>query len=336
MDNKGIRQDLERWSQSSPVTEDLTFLLTEMPGQEKLPVDRFSVMTASTPTIKPYIFTKDVRFDLWAWMQSEDPLYIFGPTGCGKSAMVEQLAARLRVPLFNLIGSFDTDVSDFYGSRTACNGTVFYEYGPLSLAYKYGGFFLLDELDGLNPALALGLNTVLDGRPLVIPETGEIIHRHPRFRFIATANTNGGSDDTGVYQGTNRLNLAFMDRFLKMEVAYLPEQIEVVLLMQHASDIRGIHGVMLKFANLVRKNFLNPDSTSQIDVTFSTRTLLRWANLIQVYKVRRKEIPNILEHTMMRAVGYMASEPCRIALKEILQRVAGGSADGGADDQTDE
>jgi cobaltochelatase CobS len=246
--------------------------------------------------------------------------------------MIEQLGARLNIPVFNLIGSFDADVADLYGARTACNGTVTYEYGPLTLAYKHGGIFLLDEIDGLNPALALGLNTVLDGRPLILPESGEIIHRHPRFRFVATANTNGGSDETGVYQGTNRLNLAFMDRFLKMEAKYPSKEVEKVLLMQFAPDIPLFHEKMIKFANLVRDGFLNPDAGTQLDVTVSSRTLLRWAELIKLYSPRRKEM-NVLETTMMMAVGYLASAPCRASLKELLQRVGGKES---SDDDTEQ
>jgi cobaltochelatase CobS len=324
---KEMREALEQWSATPAATGELLELATGMAAKsDPLPVDYYSVPTACTPIGKPFIFTKDVLFNLWAWLQTDDPLYIFGPTGCGKSAMIEQLAARLNIPLFNLIGSFSTEVCDFYGSRTACNGTVSYDYGPLSLAYKYGGWFLLDEIDGLNPALALGLNTVLDGRPLVLPESGEIIHRHPRFRFVATANTNGGSDDTGVYQGTNRLNLAFMDRFLKLEASYPSKEVEKVLLMQFAPDIPLFHDKMIEFANLVRQAFLNPDGRTQLDVTMSSRTLLRWAELIRIYSPMRMKL-KVLPTTMMMAFGYMASEPCRVTLKELLQRVCGAGID---------
>jgi cobaltochelatase CobS len=322
-----MREELEQWSKSSAVVGELYQLATGFSAKQSLPVDKYTVCTACTPVAKPFIFTADVLFNCWAWLQTDDPLYIFGPTGCGKSAMVEQLAARLNIPVFNLVGSFDTDVADLYGARTACNGTVTYEYGPLSLAYRYGGWFLLDELDGLNPALALGLNTVLDGRPLILPETGEIIRKHPRFRFIATANTNGGSDETGVYQGTNRLNLAFMDRFLKMEAKYPSAEVEKVLLLQFAPDIPLFHDKMIRFANLVRDGFLNPDASTQLDVTVSSRTLLRWAELIKLYSCRRKDV-RVLEATMLMAVGYLASAPCRASLKELLQRVCGDAGEG--------
>lgn len=53
---------------------------------------------------------------------------------------------------------------------------------------------------------------------------------HPMFRFVATANTNGAGDDTGLYQGTQRQNLAFTDRFILCEMGYPDPSVEKKLL----------------------------------------------------------------------------------------------------------
>lgn len=64
---------------------------------------------------------------------------------------------------------------------------------------RYGAILLLSEIDLTSPEIAAGLNSVLDGSPLYMAENGgEIIPPHPMFRFVATANTNGGGDDTGL------------------------------------------------------------------------------------------------------------------------------------------
>ena len=70
---------------------------------------------------------------------------------------------------------------------------------------------------------------------------------------------------------------------------------------------------------------MNPESTIQLDVTFSTRTLLAWAELIQIYQPMKTKV-NVLEYTLMRVLGNMASETSRIALKEILQRISSAHA----------
>ena len=96
-----------------------------------------------------------------------------------------------------------------------------FEYGPLALAMRYGGIFLANEIDITPPEVAAGLHGILDGSPLCIAENGgELITPHPMFRFAAPANTNGGGDESGLYQGAQRQNMAFSGRFILCEMGY--------------------------------------------------------------------------------------------------------------------
>ncbi len=152
---------------------------------------------------------------VWFLMEKPEPLYLYGPTGCGKSSLVRQLAARLNYPVFEITGHERLEIADLIGHLTVQDGNMKFEYGPLSMAMKIGGIFQFNELDLCSPATLAGLNTILDGSPLCIPENGgELIYPADTFRFVATANTNGSTDDTGLYQGTLRQNLAFLDRFM--------------------------------------------------------------------------------------------------------------------------
>lgn len=38
------------------------------------------------------------------FLDNSDPLYVFGPTGCGKTSCIKQLAARLNYPVFKVTG----------------------------------------------------------------------------------------------------------------------------------------------------------------------------------------------------------------------------------------
>ncbi|WP_174411270.1 AAA family ATPase, partial [Desulfovibrio psychrotolerans] len=222
---------------------------------------------------------------LTAPAERADPLYIFGPTGSGKTSLVRQLAARLNYPVFDVTGHGRLEFPDLAGHLAVHNGSMTFQYGPLALAMRYGGIFLLNEMDLLDPATATGLNGVLDGGPLCIPENGgEIIHPHPMFRLVATANTNGASDDSGLYQGTLRQNIALMDRFWLCEVGYPASITEEGLLERVAPAIPSdIRKTMVSFANEVRRLFVGESDTQKhgetIEVTFSTRTLIRWATL---------------------------------------------------------
>jgi cobaltochelatase CobS len=199
------------------------------------------------------------------------------------------------------------------------------EYGPLSFAMKYGGLFLLNEIDLLEPSTAAGLNGILDGHPLCIPENGgELITPHPMFRFCATANTNGGSDETGLYQGTLRQHLAFMERFFLCEVSYpVPEAEEQLLEKTFPSLPNTLHRKMVEYANEVRRLFMGENSlnSNSLEVTFSTRTLLRWADLTIRYQPLAKQNLQSVTYALDRALGFRACRESRAMLHELAQRI---------------
>jgi cobaltochelatase CobS len=191
---------------------------------------------------------------------------------------------------------------------------------------KFGGLFLLNEIDLLDPATAAGLNGTLDGDPLCIPENGgEVIKPHPLFRFAATANTNGGTDETGLYQGTLRQNLAFMDRFWLCEIGYPSPKAERELLHRKAPGLpKDVRTKMVEFANEVRKLFMGEADGSfrdTIEVTFSTRTLIRWADLTVRFQPLARQGIQPVTYALDRALGYRATPETRTVLHELAQRI---------------
>jgi cobaltochelatase CobS len=275
-----------------------------------------------------YIFHEASR-DVVVWLTAQsDPLYLFGPTGSGKSSLIKQLAAKLNYPVFELTGHSRLEYPDMIGHLSVDNGNMKFQYGPLALAMKYGGLFLLNELDLLDPATAAGLNTILDGAPLCIPENnGELINPHPAFRFASTANTNGASDETGLYQGTLRQNLAFMDRFWLCEIPYPDPKSETELLERSYPDLpKKLRENMVKFAGEVRQLFMGAENFSsnlsnRIEVTFSTRTLLRWADLTLRFQPLASQGIKPVNYALDRALGYRATKESRTVLHELVQRI---------------
>jgi cobaltochelatase CobS len=281
-----------------------------------------------TPVIDPdYLFHDAVR-ELVVWFLSPtDPLYVFGPTGSGKSSLVRQVAAKLNYPVFDITAHGRLEFSDLAGHLTVDNGSMRFEYGPLALAMKFGGLFLLNEIDLLDPSTAAGLNGVLDGGPLIIPENGgEVIQPHSMFCFVATANTNGGSDETGLYQGTLRQNLAFMDRFWLCEVGYPEAEAEFKLLERLTPALPGdLLRTMVEFANQVRRLFAGKGDQQQpgesIDITFSTRTLIRWSRLTLGFQPLARQGVQPVFHALDRALGFRATPSTRALLHELGQRM---------------
>ena len=281
----------------------------------------YAVPSAYTPAIDhEYIFHESSR-DVVVWfLNPQEPLYVFGPTGCGKTSCIKQLAARLNYPIFEVTGHGRLEFADLVGHLTVKNNNMTFEYGPLALAMRYGAIILLNEIDLTSPEIAAGLNSVLDGSPLCIAENGgELIAPHSMFRLVATANTNGGGDDTGLYQGTQRQNLAWLDRFTICEVGYPSTDVEKSLLARRFPSLpQSLCATMVDYANEVRKLFMGEASTSNltnaIEVTFSTRSLLRWGDLTVRFQPLAHQGVQPVTYALDRALGFRASRETRAML----------------------
>ena len=289
-------------------------------------ISGYDTASEYTPAIDPdYLFHESSRdIIVWFLMNNPEPLYICGPTSAGKSSLVRQIAARLNYPVFEATGHDRLEFPDLVGHLSVHNGNMVFEDGSLTMAMKRGGIFLFNEADLCSPATLAGLNTVLDGSPLCIVENGgELIAPHPMFRFVVTANSNGSSDETGLYQGVMRQNLAFMDRFIVVEIGYPKPEVEQNLLNRLFPELPPeITEKMVDFANDVRKNFMgNSTAHDALEVTLSTRTLMRWAKLTIAFQPLSKQGISPIMYALDRALGFRASATSRAALHEMAQRI---------------
>ena len=278
-----------------------------------------------TPAINTNYLFHDSSRDIIVWflMDNPDPLYLCGPTSAGKSSLIRQIAARLNYPVFEATGHDRLEFPELVGHLSVKDGNMVFEDGPLTMAMKQGGIFLFNEADLCSPSTLAGLNTILDGSPLCIAENGgELVIPSPMVRFVVTANSNGGSDESGLYQGVMRQNLAFMDRFIVIEIGYPKSDVERDLLANLFPSIPSeIREKMVDFANDVRNNFMgNSTAHDALEVTLSTRTLIRWASLTIAFQALSKQGISPISYAFDRALGFRASTTSRAALHEMLLR----------------
>lgn len=137
-----------------------------------------------------------------------------GQTGCGKTHAAKNIATALGIP-FWLHACSETDTKyDFFGFRNPQGDLV---ETPFYKAWKDGGLFCLDEADMGTPNGNACLNAGLSSDKLTFG--GEMIPRHKDMIIIGTANTWGNGGDA-MYVGTNTMNVAFLNRFIKRHWNY--------------------------------------------------------------------------------------------------------------------
>lgn len=255
-----------------------------------------------------------------------DPVFVFGPTGSGKTAGIKFVAGKLNMPVYEVTGHSRLEFPELVGGYHVQDGNMVWHDGPLTAAMRNGGVLLVNEMDLLDPSTAAGLNSVLDGSPLFIPETNEYVQRHRLFRFVATANSNGSGDATGMYQGVLRQNMALMSRFTVIEAAYLRPELEKMIIQRKVSGLpEDIVERMLDFAQVVRESFIgNPKRKSDaatMSVTMSPRDLIRWGRLMVQYQNLSASGVDVVWYALQHAFALRADTPTQQALAELKQRI---------------
>lgn len=283
------------------------------------------------PAIDPgYEFQKDLVRDVMAWLKNEtkDGLYISGPTGCGKTTGIVQIFARLKRPVIQYTCNRRTEVQDLIGHHTLSKDGMVFQYGPASIAKKLGIPLLMNEIDLIPPEQNAGMNFLCDGSPIVIAENGgEVIHGAPGYQLIATANTAGIGDETGLFQGTLRQNMAFLDRFWSLEMGYPERDTEIRLVEKalenypDAVERKRVAEKMVDVANDIRDVFMGKsDSNAALEWTMSTRTLLRWAHLTLLFKGAPEGSFN---YAIKRALTNKCTNETKESIHGIVQRHLG-------------
>lgn len=139
-------------------------------------------------------------------------LLFIGESGTGKSTAARVIPARCGIPYVSINCSINTEESDIFGSMVPNTKKVsdidpefIWEDGILTKAIRNGYCAILEEVNLAKPGVLGKLNSLLDDSRQVELSTGEIIKAHPNFRVIGTGNIG--------YEGTNRMNKSFINRF---------------------------------------------------------------------------------------------------------------------------
>lgn len=313
------------------------------------------------PVNMSYRFRKGLVRDLNTyWRVCNEPLFLFGPTGSGKSSFIQQAYARLEVPLFRMTLSSDTELAEVFGHYVLGeNGQTVFRYGPAALAAKFGFPLLLDEVGRATPETLIGMNGLFEaGSPFVIPGNGETVIPHADFRLILTDNTNLAGDESGNYLTAMVHDKSVLDRMgMSIEVGYpvdeerelLTEQLALLandklltywfseekmevatpLGIRKGQDITRsdfIEGI-LKVRDMIRQQSRDcgNHSASALERTMSVRTLQRWLQFCIAFVGAPKQGYSALHYAMERSLTNTCTPSTKIAIHAMVKSVFGVS-----------
>ena len=223
------------------------------------------------------------------------PVYISGMSGNGKTFMVEQACAKLNREFIRVQVNPETDEDDLLGGFRLVDGETVFAKGPVLKAMENGAVLLLDEIDRATNKI-MCLQGILEGKPVLVKKTGEVIVPAPGFNVIATANTKGKGSEDGRYTAASIIDEAFLERFtISIDQKFATPATEKRIVINHFEKF-GIDTVedkiqdftenLIAWADIIRKTFYDDG----VDEIISTRRLCHIAQTYSIFGNRMKAI----------------------------------------------
>jgi len=282
--------------------------VVSMPNVPSQPVQQTPVAEAvqkavgkvrSTSSEEVFVPEKDSTFVKWGYFSDVSkiikskmfyPMYVAGLSGNGKTMMIEQACAAAKREYVRVQITPETDEDDLIGGFRLLDGETVFAKGPVIKAMEAGAILLIDEIDrGSNKLMAL--QGVLEGKPVLIKKTGEVVHPAPGFNVIGTANTKGQGDDAGRFISASIIDEAFLERFtITLEQPYPSASVEKKIVKNHmekfgANDSEFVDK-LVAWGQAIRKTFLD----GGVDEIVSTRRLCHIIQTFSIFNDRMKAI----------------------------------------------
>jgi len=218
------------------------------------------------------------------------PTYISGLSGNGKTFMVEQACAKVGKEFIRVQINPETDEDDLLGGFRLIDGETVFSKGPVLKAMENGAILLLDEIDRATNKI-MCLQGILEGKPVLVKKTGEIVEPAEGFNVIATANTKGKGSEDGRFTAASIIDDAFLERFtISVDQQFPSLNIEKKIVIKHMEKFDCIDmdfaDKLVLWADIIRKTFYDDG----VDEVISTRRLCHIVQTFSIFNKRDKAI----------------------------------------------
>lgn len=197
-------------------------------------------------------------------------LMLKGPTGCGKTRLVEYMAWRLKRPLITIPCHDDLAASDLIGRYLIRHDGTVWQDGPLTRAVREGAICYLDEVVEARQDTVVVLHALTDHRRILpIDKTGETVAAAPGFQLVISYNP-------GYQRMLKDLKPSTRQRFVALDLDFPPAQQEVRIVQQESGVDHAVAHGLVSLAQRIRA--LRDRGLAEVP---STRLLIATARLIR-------------------------------------------------------
>ena len=284
-----MQNKVSRGLYALPTNSVVSSIVPSLKKQSVVSFEKLSLVPQVDKNFVPFGNYTDLEFIIKSGMFY--PSYVYGPTGNGKSTMVEQICAKHKKNLIRVNLNMMTDEDQLIGSKTLTDGNVEIVEGPVLVAMRTGTTLLLDEIDAGSANTLLCLQPILEGKPYYFKLKNEMIVPADGFNIIATANTKGKGSDDGRYIGTNVLNEAFLERFaVTFDQEYPDAKVELKIVKNLMVDFGCVDDdfatLLVKWADAIRKTY----DDGGVDELITTRRLVHIIRAFSIFKNKAKAV----------------------------------------------
>lgn len=192
-----------------------------------------------------------------------------GPTGCGKTRLVEHMAWRLQRPLVTISCHDDLSASDLVGRFLIRHDGTVWQDGPLTRAVREGALCYLDEVVEARQDTVVVLHPLTDYRRILpIDKTGEQIEAAPGFQLVISYNP-------GYQRMLKDLKPSTRQRFVAIDLDFPDAEQEMAIVMHESGADRPHAHALVSLGHRLRA--LRERGLPEVP---STRLLISTARLI--------------------------------------------------------
>ncbi len=191
-----------------------------------------------------------------------------GPAGTGKTIACKLMCQQANLPLLAVVNGTENLDEDILSKFLPEKNQIIFRESYVTKAIREGGAVVFEEINFGKPQYLAFLNSLLDDNGFVRLDNGDLVQRHPNFRFFATMNLG--------YFGTQELNQALFNRFnVVVEMNELSDHAIERMLRARVPEVESMlpkvmavyHKIKLKIAK------------DELDAVLSPRNLENWVKL---------------------------------------------------------